>query len=97
MLKKVLHNAVLFGIIVLLSLSCIKEEEYPIIPEIEFENFVLLYNPLSGNIERGVLKISFKDGDGDIGLYQTDTAPPYDFNLFITYYEIQNRDTVEIL
>lgn len=73
-----------------------QDEEYPIIPEIKFENFILLLNTQSGIIERGVLKISFKDGDGDIGLYQSDTAAPYDFNMFIDYYEIQNKDTVEI-
>lgn len=80
----------------MILVSCLQDEEYPIIPEITFENFILLFNTQTQIIERGVLKISFKDGDGDIGLYQTDTAPPYDFNLFITYYEIQNKDTVEI-
>jgi len=96
MSKRVLKYFGIFLFTSLIILSCIREEEYPIIPEIKFEDFTLLYNPNSGLIERGVLKISFKDGDGDIGLYQHDTAPPYDLNFFITYYEIQNRDTVEI-
>jgi len=80
----------------LLLSSCQQEETYPIIPEIKFEDFTLLYNQNTGIIERGVLKISFKDGDGDIGLRQNETDPPFDFNLFITYYEIQNNDTVEV-
>ncbi|GAB4318974.1 MAG: hypothetical protein Kow00127_11080 [Bacteroidales bacterium] len=82
---------------VLLLFSCSTEEVYPVIPEISFEEFVLLYNPQSGINERGVLKISFKDGDGDIGLYQNETEPPYDYNLFIRYFEIQNGDTTEVL
>jgi hypothetical protein len=76
--------------------GCLKEEEYPIVPEIKFEDFILLLNTQTGIIERGVLRISFKDGDGDIGLNQNDTAPPYDFNLIIDYFEIQNRDTVRV-
>lgn len=47
-------------------------------------------------MEQGVLKFSFKDGDGDIGLEQYEQEPPYDYNLFITLYEIQNGDSVEI-
>lgn len=94
--KKRTKYAVLIGFILITSLGCLREEEYPIIPEIKFEEFILLLNTQTGIIERGVLKISFKDGDGDIGLYETDTAPPYDYNLFIDYFEIQNRDTVQV-
>lgn len=72
--------------------SCKKTEEYPVIPAIKYENFIKLYNS-----DRGVFKISFTDGDGDIGLTQNDTLPPYEYNLFITYYEIQYGDTVEVI
>ena len=94
--KKVLNIFVFFGLVAMLLISCIKEEDYPIVPEIEFEDFLLLINPQTQLVERGVLKISFKDGDGDIGLRQADTAPPYDYNLFITYFELQNGDTVKV-
>ena len=90
----------IYGLILILIggilYSCEKKEEYPIIPKIKFENFLKIYNPDLGIFERGVLKISFTDGDGDIGLYQWDTVAPYDYNFFITYYEIQNGDTVEV-
>ncbi len=86
----------LFTVVTTVFWSCMHDEEYPIIPEIEFKDFVLLINPANGIVERGVLKITFKDGDGDIGLKQSDTAAPYDYNLFITYYEIRNKDTVEV-
>jgi len=45
----------------------------------------------------GVLTITFKDGDGDIGLKQFETEPPYDYNLFINIYEILDGDTVEFI
>ena len=93
--KSIIYTAILL-ILLAVSWSCLRDEEYPIIPEIKFEDFILLLNTQSGIIERGVLKISFKDGDGDIGLNSSDTAPPYDFNLFIDYFEIQNKDTVRI-
>ena len=77
--------------------SCNNEEEYPIIPEIEYEGFTKLWNPNTMIYERGVLKISFKDGDGDIGLKNSETEPPYDYNLFVKYYEYQNGDTVRVV
>jgi hypothetical protein len=98
-IKKRLSSAIPAGlsIILLLTLSCRKQEIYPVIPEIAFEDFVLLYNPGTGIIERGVLKISFKDGDGDIGLKPHETEPPYDYNLFLKYFEIQFGDTNHIV
>lgn len=79
-----------------ITTSCIQEEEYPIIPEITYDDFILLYNTYEGFVDRGVLKLSFKDGDGDIGLNQYETEPPYDYNMFISYFEIQHGDTVRI-
>lgn len=96
MSKKSIAYSVVLAILTVVSWSCLKEEEYPIVPEIKFEDFILLLNTQTNIIERGVLKISFKDGDGDIGLYQTDVDPPYDFNLFIDYFEIRNKDTVRV-
>ena len=75
-------------------ISCQKEEQYPIIPELEFDQFVKLWNPQTMIYERGVFVITFKDGDGDIGLKDDEVDPPFDFNLFINYYELQNGDTV---
>ena len=77
--------------------SCKEKEIYPVIPEIKYEGFVKIYNPAAGKFERGVLKLSFKDGDGDIGLRQNEIEPPYDYNLFVKYFEIQNKDTVEVI
>lgn len=81
---------------ILIPLSCTEKEEYPDIPHIEFESFVKLRN-MQGVDEKGVLKFSFTDGDGDIGLYSWETTPPYDYNLFITYFEKQNGEFKEVI
>jgi hypothetical protein len=78
-------------------ISCQKKEVYPVIPEIQFESLLKIYNPNTLVYEKGVLKISFKDGDGDIGLTESDVLPPYDYNLFISYYELQYGDTTRVI
>lgn len=75
---------------------CSKFEDFPIEPSIEYNNFLLLVNQETGITERGVLMVSYKDGDGDIGLRAQDTFPPfhyggdYYYNMIIEYYEKQN-------
>jgi len=86
-----------FFIFIILFFSCAKKEEFPIIPAIEYVSFVKIYNPQQEIFDRGVLKISFKDGDGDIGLYDYDTVAPYDYNFIISYFELQNGVPVEVI
>jgi hypothetical protein len=69
--------------------GCMKKEEFPVEPQIAFGSFVKIIDG-SGIDNRGVLEISYTDGDGDIGLSQGDTLPPYDYNFFMKYYEKQN-------
>ncbi len=87
-----------FLILLLLSqllLSCKKYEEYPPEPKIDFLDFVLLRDA-QGIDQRGVLRFSFTDGDGNIGLYDYDTLPPYDYNLFVRYFEKRNGSFQEV-
>jgi len=58
----------------------------------------------SSNIdEKGILKIFFTDGDDDMGLADWDTLPPFDknskyyYNFFITYFEKQHGEFVEVV
>lgn len=75
--------------------TCSKFEDFPIEPQIEFENF-LVFNEQTGITEKGVLMIKYQDGDGDLGLDPGDTLPPYNYggeyyyNMIIDYYEKQN-------
>ncbi len=92
----------LIFVLLLLSLSCRKLEEYPVIPAIAFNGFELLINEDTGISEKGILYISYTDGDGDLGLDQGDTTFPYQYgglyyyNLFITYYECDNGVFTEV-
>lgn len=79
----------------LVAPGCKKYEEYPPEPRIEFMDFLLLRDA-QGIDQRGVLKFSFTDGDGNIGLYDSDSLPPFDYNLFIRYFEQQNGSFKEV-
>ncbi|HNW96880.1 MAG TPA: hypothetical protein PKK00_00550 [Bacteroidales bacterium] len=98
-LSKILF-ILIFSISALLF-SCKEKVEYPIIPYIEYVNFLKIDN-LQNFDDKGILKFSFTDGDGDIGLAPSDTLYPYNtgsqwyYNLFITYYEKQKGTYVAV-
>jgi hypothetical protein len=74
--------------------GCVKQENYPDVPQIEFLGFTRVFDT-GQYATRGILDISFTDGDGDIGLNPEDTRPPFDtagpyyYNYVITYFEKQ--------
>ena len=96
---KILILVLLVGLVVL---SCRKFEDFPDIPAITYDNFVVLMNTQTGITERGVLVFSYTDGDGDLGLDKGDTLPPFNrkseyyYNLIIKYFEKQNGTFVEV-
>ena len=83
----------------LMASSCEKQEDFPIIPAIEMSEKQIYENPTE-------IIIKFTDGDGDIGLDESDTEPPYDFdtvnfnkyyyNLLMYYYEKQGDEWVYV-
>jgi hypothetical protein len=82
--------------------SCSEDQVYPVVPAIEFISLTKIQNT-SGIDDKGMLKISFTDGDGDIGLSDFDVDPPYDtgsiyyYNCFIKYFEKKNGQFEEII
>lgn len=92
----------LVSILLLLFFACVKFEEYPPEPQIEFQDFVFLVDEETNEIEKGILSFSYQDGDGDIGLNQGDTTYPFNFgseyyyNLIVRYFEKQNGAFVEV-
>ena len=60
--------------------ACQKPVEYPIEPKIAYEGFTYLMNPDSTFSGEGVISFSYTDGDGDLGLDDADTLPPFGFN-----------------
>lgn len=72
------------AVVMLAFAGCRKLEQFPPEPEIDYVDF------LQFGSDSAQLVISFTDGDGDIGLTDSDTIEPYDYNLFLTYYQMEN-------
>lgn len=78
--------------------SCLQTQEFPPEPEIEYDSFQLVdsTDALGNPVTICKVIISFTDGDGDIGLRESDTtgrfSPDSLFynNLLVDYYEEQN-------
>ncbi|MBL4586583.1 MAG: hypothetical protein JKX84_05960 [Flavobacteriales bacterium] len=93
---------VLLSVVLLLG-SCLKRNDYPNRPNIEFISYTLRTDIAVGGDSIGTVKFSFTDGDGDLGLNAKDTfgvnAPgqPYHFNLFIRHFQKQNGVYVEFV
>jgi hypothetical protein len=63
----------------ILLVSCVKEKNFPPEPKIEFMSYT------SYGTDSADCIISFKDGDGDIGIQQGDTTSKDDFQLKYLY------------
>ncbi len=86
--------AVLLLLPLFLFTSCLKKENFPDTPIIEYVSFTKIQNG-SGVDNKATLTLKFSDGNGDIGLAAADTFSPFNvgspwyYNFFITYYEMQ--------
>jgi hypothetical protein len=103
MFKQVFRVAVLLSLLFLAN--CKDKIEYSIIPEINMSDRQTYTNPT-------VMIVGFTDGDGDIGLSEKDTLPPYEFdpdtinpdvssnkfyyNLLFYYYENIDGSWIEV-
>ena len=98
-----IHNCLIIALMIgmLLLSSCMKKEVYPDVPEIAFQSFITQFDT-GMYARRGFLTISFKDGNGDIGLSPYQKDPPFDtgsiyyYNYIIDYYEKQNGAFIKI-
>lgn len=94
----------LFSFLVICSLfitGCLKKENFPDVPAIQLVGFTEVFDTGQYAV-RGIITISFQDGNGDIGLNAGDTLPPYNkegkyyYNFVVKYLEKRNGafDTV---
>ncbi len=85
----------LLTLVFFFSASCFEPEEFPLEPEIEFVSF-FMYIDNSSSQEFGIFKISFTDGDGNLGLSESDTLDPfakgtkYYYNFFLDFFIKEN-------
>ncbi len=83
-----LHTIFLIFLVLVGLNSCFKKEEYPLVPIVKFDSFIK-----KAENNKAVLTFEFTDGDGDIGLLESDTLSTYSidgdfyYNLFLDYYE----------
>jgi len=100
---KLITNIGLIVIILVLLVysSCRRFEDFPDEPIIKYENFLVENDVETGVTTRGVLVITYTDGDGNIGLAEWDTLPPYNYgskyyyNMIITYFEMHHGEWEE--
>jgi len=80
----------------LTMLACQKPVEYPIEPKIAYEGFTYLFNPDSTFSGEGIISFTYTDGDGDLGLDDSDTLPPFGprdahyYNIVVDYLKSEN-------
>ena len=83
----------------LVAAGCRREPKYSEVPHIEFVSLEKVDNG-TGHDSQAELTVYFQDGDGDIGLDETDKNPvfavdsPYYYNFFINLYEKQHGEWV---
>ncbi|MFL5765802.1 MAG: hypothetical protein ACJ77K_17785 [Bacteroidia bacterium] len=76
------HFKNIFFILVISTMifsGCVKEKDFPTTPQIAFKAYYN-YSPDSADCI-----ITFKDGDGDVGILPDDTVTPNDFKLKYLY------------
>ena len=92
----------LLFIVVLLS-SCLKQEDFPNRPDVNYIGFFPNPAATSKADSLGFVKFEFTDGDGDLGLSDADSegefalGEPYYYNLFVRYFEKQNGTFTEVV
>lgn len=96
-------NIVLLAIItgLLGFVSCQRFEEFPIEPIIKYNSFLLENDYETGVTYRGVLILDYTDGDGNVGLGDWHTMPPFNYgskyyyNMIIKYFVMTNGEWEE--
>jgi len=95
MKKQIFFFLLLIAVILSISSGCMKKQVFSDTPEISYVGLELTYDS-ARFVRKGILTISYQDGDGDIGLGTGDTFPPYQkngpyyYNYVITHFEKQN-------
>ncbi|MCD4794104.1 MAG: hypothetical protein K8R54_12770 [Bacteroidales bacterium] len=101
--KNIVYLSILILLITILS-ACPTPQQYPIEPQLTFKQIILsdTVDLLGNDVKIFKLRFGIIDGDGDIGLMDSDTSGVYhpdslyNKNLFTILFEIIDGDTVEV-
>ena len=74
---KAIKGLLLFGISMLLVIACFNPPEFALEPQIDFKSIYFEESTGTGVPDALVFTISFKDGNGDLGLSSTEIDEPY--------------------
>jgi hypothetical protein len=83
-------------LLLILSVSCMKKNEYPIEPVIQFKSYGVLPD-MNGKDSIGYLTVSYTDGDGDIGLSSGQTTGQYAYDFFLTLFKDNNGHLEQVV
>lgn len=78
--------------------SCeLENTDYPNEPQIEFLRTKVEFDENALGQEQINIKLTFYliDGDGDVGLLDFDTVPPYEANFFPSFYSVVNGEIIQ--
>jgi len=96
------HIAIFILAMIVVGLgSCMDKDQFPLYPVLTYKDFLKVQNE-NGVVEKGVLILEFTDGDGDIGLEDSDTLPPFHseggnyYNFIINLFEIKNGQYIPL-
>jgi hypothetical protein len=82
-LSRALCYAALPALLALGVTGCLNPPDYPETPSIEFKGITKqrMTGPNgTADFDRVVVSVDYKDGDGDLGLRETELQPPYNTN-----------------
>jgi hypothetical protein len=74
---KIIKSLSIFSILVVLFGSCFNPPEFSTTPHIEFNDIFFKVTPSAVDPDSLIVVISFKDGDGDLGLSPNDIQEPF--------------------
>jgi hypothetical protein len=90
---RLIRGLVLFAIVCTGAAACFNPPDFPIEPQIEFVSirYKEYGTGFDSEYDSLILTISFKDGDGDLGLAPSETKPPYN-NKY--YFQLNNGNLI---
>ena len=86
-----LYGITFLLVFTLILSSCRKESNFSIVPELRFKEYQATPDSLK-------IVLEFTDGDGDLGLDDGDTLPPFNpssfaYNNLFLYYQVKTNDS----